>query len=75
MTLFDDMMAKAAKGEGFLAALDQSGGSTPNALTAYGVPEDVSANTNIKSKQRLYDRDACLSCSFYTLMFLTYPFL
>jgi len=42
MTLFDDMMEKARKADGFLAALDQSGGSTPKALTAYGVPEDVS---------------------------------
>ncbi len=42
MTLFDEMMEKASKADGFLAALDQSGGSTPKALTAYGVPEDVS---------------------------------
>ncbi|MFC7060863.1 fructose bisphosphate aldolase [Halobacillus seohaensis] len=28
-------------GKGFIAALDQSGGSTPKALAAYGVPEDV----------------------------------
>lgn len=46
MTVFDDMMKKAKTGEGFLAALDQSGGSTPKALTAYGVPTDVSS-TNI----------------------------
>lgn len=44
MTVFDDMMKKAKTGEGFLAALDQSGGSTPKALTAYGVPTDVSTN-------------------------------
>ena len=42
MTLFDEMMKKAASADGFLAALDQSGGSTPKALTAYGVPTDVS---------------------------------
>jgi hypothetical protein len=42
MTLFDDMMKKAASADGFLAALDQSGGSTPNALKEYGVPDDVS---------------------------------
>lgn len=29
-----------AKGEGFIAALDQSGGSTPKALRLYGIPED-----------------------------------
>ena len=33
------MRDKMAHGEGFIAALDQSGGSTPKALAAYGVPE------------------------------------
>jgi fructose-bisphosphate aldolase class 1 len=28
-------------GQGFIAALDQSGGSTPKALKAYGVSEDA----------------------------------
>lgn len=51
MTLFDDMMAKAAKAEGFLAALDQSGGSTPKALTAYGVPEDK----YVKGEESMYE--------------------
>jgi fructose-bisphosphate aldolase, class I len=32
-------MAKVGSGEGFVAALDQSGGSTPKALALYGVPE------------------------------------
>ena len=27
-------------GQGFFAALDQSGGSTPKALAEYGIPED-----------------------------------
>ncbi|MBH0231395.1 fructose bisphosphate aldolase [Halobacillus yeomjeoni] len=31
---------KIKTGNGFIAALDQSGGSTPKALAAYGVPED-----------------------------------
>jgi len=31
-------------GQGFIAALDQSGGSTPKALKAYGVSEDAFAN-------------------------------
>lgn len=34
-----EMTAKIAKGEGFIAALDQSGGSTPKALKGYGVEE------------------------------------
>ncbi|MEM1106279.1 MAG: fructose bisphosphate aldolase [Pseudomonadota bacterium] len=35
------MTAKVATGQGFIAALDQSGGSTPKALRAYGVAEDA----------------------------------
>lgn len=31
---------KIKSGKGFIAALDQSGGSTPKALAEYGVPED-----------------------------------
>jgi fructose-bisphosphate aldolase, class I len=34
-----DMTAKMAAGQGFIAALDQSGGSTPKALTGYGIEE------------------------------------
>jgi fructose-bisphosphate aldolase, class I len=33
------MMAQMVGGAGFIAALDQSGGSTPKALKAYGVPD------------------------------------
>ncbi|USI73404.1 fructose bisphosphate aldolase [Sphingomonas morindae] len=35
------MMARIKDGDGFIAALDQSGGSTPGALKAYGVPESA----------------------------------
>ena len=31
---------KVKNGKGFIAALDQSGGSTPKALSDYGVTED-----------------------------------
>src|SRR6476619_7238433 len=34
-----DMTAKMEQGDGFIAALDQSGGSTPKALQGYGVSE------------------------------------
>ena len=34
------MTARIATGEGFIAALDQSGGSTPKALRGYGVADD-----------------------------------
>jgi fructose-bisphosphate aldolase, class I len=38
-TRHPDMLEKMEKGQGFIAALDQSGGSTPGALKAYGVDE------------------------------------
>ena len=39
-----EMFEKIRKGDGFIAALDQSGGSTPKALKAYGVGEDAYSN-------------------------------
>lgn len=36
---FADITAKMAAGKGFIAALDQSGGSTPKALKGYGIEE------------------------------------
>jgi fructose-bisphosphate aldolase, class I len=36
-----EMYDKIATGDGFIAALDQSGGSTPKALRQYGIPEDA----------------------------------
>ena len=38
---FADMTAKMAAGNGFIAALDQSGGSTPKALAGYGIEFDA----------------------------------
>jgi fructose-bisphosphate aldolase class I len=38
------MMAQMRSGKGFVAALDQSGGSTPKALKLYGVGEDAYSN-------------------------------
>ena len=38
------MMAQTKEGKGFIAALDQSGGSTPGALKAYGIGEDAYSN-------------------------------
>src|SRR3954470_11972607 len=34
-----EMLARVENGQGFIAALDQSGGSTPQALKGYGVEE------------------------------------
>jgi fructose-bisphosphate aldolase, class I len=36
----DEMLQKVRTGSGFIAALDQSGGSTPKALALYGVGDD-----------------------------------
>ena len=38
------MLAQIEKGDGFIAALDQSGGSTPGALKGYGIGEDRFSN-------------------------------
>lgn len=47
MTAFDDMMKKVSQDDGFLAALDQSGGSTPKALKEYGIPDEVSVRVRL----------------------------
>jgi len=39
MSAFDDQLQKIRTGTGFIAALDQSGGSTPKALKQYGIAE------------------------------------
>ncbi|MBI0474641.1 fructose bisphosphate aldolase [Sphingomonas sp. MA1305] len=38
------MTAKMGKGDGFIAALDQSGGSTPKALKGYGIEDGAWSN-------------------------------
>jgi len=40
---YDQMLERVRKGDGFIAALDQSGGSTPKALKGYGIEEDAYA--------------------------------
>ena len=37
----DKMLAQMGEKPGFIAALDQSGGSTPGALRLYGIPDDA----------------------------------
>lgn len=41
MSDFEKQLQKMSAGKGFIAALDQSGGSTPKALRLYGVGEDA----------------------------------
>lgn len=44
MSKFEDQLQKIKTGNGFIAALDQSGGSTPKALGLYGITEDAWSN-------------------------------
>ncbi len=44
MTAFADQLNKIREESGFIAALDQSGGSTPKALGQYGLSEDQWSN-------------------------------
>jgi fructose-bisphosphate aldolase class I len=41
MTINREQADKVAHGAGFIAALDQSGGSTPKALRLYGIEESA----------------------------------
>jgi fructose-bisphosphate aldolase, class I len=41
---YSEMLARIENGDGFIAALDQSGGSTPKALKGYGVEEGAWSN-------------------------------
>lgn len=40
----EEQLKEMGSGRGFIAALDQSGGSTPKALALYGIPEDAYGN-------------------------------
>ena len=44
MSDFDQQFEKIKTQDGFIAALDQSGGSTPTALGLYGVTEEAWSN-------------------------------
>lgn len=44
MSTIDQQLEKIRSSDGFIAALDQSGGSTPKALRLYGVSEDAYSN-------------------------------
>ena len=44
MSKFDQQLEKIKTQPGFIAALDQSGGSTPKALRLYGITEDAWSN-------------------------------
>ncbi|MET0726708.1 MAG: fructose bisphosphate aldolase [Acidimicrobiales bacterium] len=49
--MHQEQLEKVRDGKGFIAALDQSGGSTPKALQLYGVGEDAYSN-----EEEMFDR-------------------
>jgi fructose-bisphosphate aldolase class I len=56
-----DQLAKMRNDDGFIAALDQSGGSTPKALRLYGVPE-----SEYSSEEEMFDRVHAMRCRIMT---------
>jgi len=46
MTVNEEQLNEMGSRRGFIAALDQSGGSTPKALALYGIPENAYGNEN-----------------------------
>lgn len=44
MSINPEMLEQMQRGQGFIAALDQSGGSTPKALKGYGIDESAYSN-------------------------------
>src|SRR6478752_5390727 len=47
-----EMTARIRQGDGFIAALDQSGGSTPKALKGYGIEEGAWGNDDLLERAR-----------------------
>lgn len=50
MTTFDQQLKRMQQDKGFIAALDQSGGTTPKALIGYGIQESA-----YKSEDEMYE--------------------
>lgn len=50
-----DKLKRASLGQGFIAALDQSGGSTPKALKGYGVDESAYTQNGVQNSQTMFD--------------------
>ena len=59
---FDQQLEIVKNREGFIAALDQSGGSTPKALRLYGIGE-----SEYSGEDQMYDRIHAVSYTHLTL--------
>ena len=51
----EEKLVQAKNGQGFIAALDQSGGSTPKALLGYGVDESFYTVNGVKDEGKMFD--------------------
>ena len=51
----EEKLEQAKNGQGFIAALDQSGGSTPKALLGYGVDESFYTFNGVKDEGKMFD--------------------
>ena len=58
MSSFTEQLQKMKTHPGFIAALDQSGGSTPKALQSYGIKEDAWSNEDEMFAHRASDAHA-----------------
>lgn len=48
-------LEQAGSAQGFIAALDQSGGSTPKALKGYGVDESMYTENGVRNDEKMFD--------------------
>ena len=55
MPINQEMLKQMEEGKGFIAALDQSGGSTPKALKGYGVTEDMYSVNGVHDDKKMFD--------------------
>lgn len=51
----DEMLKQMKDGKGFIAALDQSGGSTPKALKGYGVEPDMFTVNGVQDNEKMFN--------------------
>ena len=51
----NEKLNKMQNGKGFIAALDQSGGSTPKALKGYGIDDSFYTVNGVKDENKMFD--------------------
>ena len=66
MSNFEQQAAKIRNQPGFIAALDQSGGSTPKALKLYGVEENTYSGETADDGSRAQDAQRIVTSPVFT---------